>query len=84
MEEKRTVEDILQEAVQVLDSEADTVQDRTKSTMLTLNHAANVMGSGSVVLKMETGKARAGGRIDFDVYKEKPMTLRLAVANFFD
>ena len=77
--------ELLSDEVQmVLDSEAETVQDRTKSTMLTLNHAANIMGSGSVVLKMETGKVRAGGRIDFDVYKEKPMTLRLAVANFFD
>ena len=77
--------ELLSDEVQmVLDSEAETVQDRTKSTMLTLNHAANVMGSGGVVLKMETGKERAGGRIDFDVYKEKPMTLRLAVANFFD
>ena len=77
--------ELLSDEVQlVLDSEADTVQDRTKSTMLTLNHAANVMGSGSVVLKMETGKERGNGRIDYDVYKEKPMTLRLAVANFFD
>ena len=67
-----------------LDSEATTVPDRTKSTMLTLNHAANAMGSGSVVLKMETGKARGNGAFDYDVYKEKPMTLRLAVANFFD
>ncbi len=77
--------DLLSDEVQlVLDSEAETVQDRTKSTMLTLNHAANTMGSGSVVLKMETGKERGNGRIDYDVYKEKPMTLRLAVANFFD
>ena len=77
--------ELLSDEVQlVLDSEADTVQDRTKSTMLTLNHAANVMGSGSVVLKMETGRKRANGRIDYDAYKEKPMTLRLAVANFFD
>lgn len=77
--------DLLSDEVQlVLDSEAETVQDRTKSTMLTLNHAANTMGSGSVILKMETGKERGNGRIDYDVYKEKPMTLRLAVANFFD
>ena len=77
--------ELLSDEVQmVLDSEAVTVQDRTKSTMLTLNHAANVMGSGSVVLKMETGRKRANGRIDYDAYKEKPMTLRLAVANFFD
>lgn len=77
--------ELLSDEVQmVLDSEAATVQDRTKSTMLTLNHAANVMGSGSVVLKMETGRKRANGRIDFDAYKEKPMSLRLAVANFFD
>ena len=77
--------DLLSDEVQlVLDSEADTVQDRTKSTMLTLNHAANAMGNGSVILKMETGKERGNGRIDYDVYKEKPMTLRLAVANFFD
>ncbi len=76
---------LLSDEVQmVLDSEAETVQDRTKSTMLTLNHAANVMGRGSVVLKMETGKERGGGRVEFDVYKEKPMTLRLAIANFFD
>jgi hypothetical protein len=33
---------------------------------------------------METGKERGNGRIDYDVYKEKPMTLRLAVTNFFD
>jgi hypothetical protein len=77
--------DLLSDEVQlVLDSEAETVQDRTKSTMLTLNHAANTMGSGSVILKMETGKERGNGRVDYDVYKEKPMTLRLAVANFFD
>jgi hypothetical protein len=77
--------ELLSDEVQlVLDSEADTVQDRTKSTMLTLNHAANVMGNGSVILKMETGKERGNGRIDYDVYKEKPMTLRLAVTNFFD
>ena len=77
--------DLLSDEVQlVLDSEAETVQDRTKSTMLTLNHAANVMGSGSVILKMETGRERGNGRIDYDVYKEKPMTLRLAVQNFFD
>lgn len=77
--------ELLSDEVQlVLDSEAETVQDRTKSTMLTLNHAANVMGNGSVVLKMETGRERGSGRIDYDVYKEKPMTLRLAVQNFFD
>lgn len=77
--------DLLSDEVQlVLDSEAETVQDRTKSTMLTLNHAANAMGNGSVILKMETGKERGNGRIDYDVYKEKPMTLRLAVQNFFD
>ena len=77
--------DLLSDEVSlVLDSEAETVQDRTKSTMLTLNHAANVMGSGSVLLKMETGRERGNGRIDYDVYKEKPMTLRLAVQNFFD
>lgn len=77
--------DLLSDEVEMwLDSEATTVPDRTKSTMLTLNHAANAMGSGSVVLKMETGKARGNGAFDYDVYKEKPMTLRLAVANFFD
>lgn len=77
--------ELLSDEVQmVLDSEAVTVQDRTKSAMLTLNHAANVMGSGSVVLKMESGRERGGGLVDFDIYKEKPMTLRLAVANFFD
>ena len=77
--------ELLSDEVQlVLDSEAEAVPDRTKSAMLTLNHAANAMGSGSVVLEMETGRERAGGRIDFDVYKKKPMTLRLAVANFFD
>ena len=77
--------ELLSDEVQmVLDSEAETVQDRTKSAMRTLNHAANVMGSGGVVLKMESGRERGGGLIDFDMYKEKPMTLRLAVANFFD
>lgn len=77
--------ELLSDEVQmVLDSEAGAVQDRTKSTMLTLNHAANTMGNGGVVLKMETGRERANGQVDYDVYKEKPMTLRLAVANFFD
>lgn len=77
--------ELLSDEVQlVLDSEAKTVQDRTKSTMLTLNRAANEMGSGSVVLKMETGNERRNGNVDFDVYKEKAMTLRLAITNFFD
>lgn len=75
----------LSDAVEmVLDSEAETVPDRTKSATLTLNHAANEMRSGSVELWMETGKERAGGRTDYDTYKVKPMTLRLAVQNFFD
>lgn len=77
--------DLLSDEVEMmLDSEAATVLDRTKTATLTLNHAANTMGSGSVILKMETGKERGNGRIDYDVYKEKPMTLRLAVTNFFD
>lgn len=75
----------LSDAVEmVLDSEAATVPDRTKSAMLTLNRAASELGAGSVELWMETGRERAGGRVDYDTYKVKPMTLRLAVANFFD
>ena len=68
----------------VLDSEAENVPDRTKSAMLTLNRAANDLKTGSVELRMQTGKERGNGRIDWDVYKVKPMTLRLAVQNFFD
>ncbi len=77
---------LLSDEVQlVLDSEAENVPDRTKSTMLTLNRAANDMRVGAVELRMETGKERgASGRVDWDVYKVKPMTLRLAVQNFFD
>ena len=68
----------------MLDSEASAVPDRTKSATLTLNPAANALRAGSVELWMETGKERAGGRTDYDTYKVKPMTLRLAVQNFFD
>ena len=51
---------------------------------MTLNPAANALRAGSVELWMETGKERAGGRTDYDTYKVKPMTLRLAIQNFFD
>ena len=75
----------LSDAVEMmLDSEASAVPDRTKSATLTLNPAANALRAGSVELWMETGKERAGGRTDYDTYKVKPMTLRLAVQNFFD
>ena len=75
----------LSDAVEMmLDSEAAAVPDRTKSATLTLNSAANALCAGSVELWMETGKERAGGRTDYDTYKTKPMTLRLAVQNFFD
>ena len=76
---------LLSDEVQfVLDSTAENVPDRTKSSMLTLNHVANAMRSGGVELWMETGKERSNGTYDWDKFKVKPMTLRLAIQNFFD